>query len=344
MAAVGPRFFALLLVASVFVFYLTVINYENRLSALQSRLTYIERRLSTPDADAAETVGDETVVIYNRVPKTGSTTFMGICYDICEKQGFNVIHLNTSKNAHVMSSVDQMEFVTNITTWKQRLPALYHGHIAFIDFAAFGVQRRPIYVNLIRRPLDRLVSHYYFLRYGDDFRPHLVRTRAGDTETFDDCVRLNHSDCQPRLMWIQVPFFCGMAAFCWEPGSRQALEAAKHNLVHHYLLVGTTERLPEFVALLEALMPSMFSGASRALEKGGKSHLRKTQRKLEPSPETKATIQASAVWKVESEFYGFAEQQFNFVKQKTMVAAPGGRLRPRPRAYHYEKIRPNKPK
>ena len=53
-----------------------------------------------------------------------------------------------------------------------------------------------------------------------------------------------------------------------EPGSRLALEAAKHNLVHHYLLVGTTERLPEFVAVLEALMPGMFSGASRALEKG----------------------------------------------------------------------------
>ena len=77
---------------------------------------------------------------------------------------------------------------------------------------------------------------------------------------------------------------------------------------------------------------------------GGKSHLRKTQRKLEPSPETKAIIQASSVWKVESEFYRFAEQQFNFIKQKTMAAVPGGRLRPRPRAYHYEKIRPSKPK
>ena len=77
---------------------------------------------------------------------------------------------------------------------------------------------------------------------------------------------------------------------------------------------------------------------------GGKSHLRKTQRKLEPSPETKAVIRSSAVWQVEDEFYRFAEQQFNFVRQKTMAATTGGRLRPRPRAYHYEKIRPNKPK
>ena len=38
MASLGPRFFALLLVVSVVVFYLTMIHYENRLSALQNRL------------------------------------------------------------------------------------------------------------------------------------------------------------------------------------------------------------------------------------------------------------------------------------------------------------------
>ena len=58
------------------------------------------------------------------------------------------------------------------------------------------------------------------------------------------------------------------ACFAREPGNREALEAAKFNLVHHYLLVGTTDRLREFIAMLEVLMPRMFSGAIRALEKG----------------------------------------------------------------------------
>ena len=52
------------------------------------------------------------------------------------------------------------------------------------------------------------------------------------------------------------------------PGSRWAYEQAKSNLINKYLLVGVTEQLEEFVAVLEATLPMYFKGALSLYRKG----------------------------------------------------------------------------
>lgn len=45
------------------------------------------------------------------------------------------------------------------------------------------------------------------------------------------------------------------------PGNAWALQQAKHNLFHKYLLVGVTEDLNGFINVLEAALPKLFKGA-----------------------------------------------------------------------------------
>ncbi|KAF5294183.1 hypothetical protein FQR65_LT10894 [Abscondita terminalis] len=263
-----------------------IIFYQLQISKLYDEIRNLEL-LQTKAAVLAKTKAasyyeDSLVIIYNRVPKTGSTSFVGVAYDLCKKNHFHVLHINITANNHVLSLPNQFKFVKNITHWDAMKPALYHGHFAFLDFSRFG-GKKPLFINIIRRPLDRLVSYYYFLRYGDNFRPYLVRRKHGNTMTFDDCVRNDLPDCDPNNMWLQVPFFCGHSANCWKPGNKWALTEAKKNLVNNYFLVGVTEELDDFIKLLELSLPRMFkeqSNSSNSLEDGQDSWFQNSARNV----------------------------------------------------------------
>lgn len=46
-------------------------------------------------------------------------------------------------------------------------------------------------------------------------------------QTFDECVSQSRHECSLNRMWLQVPFLCGQAAACWQPGNTWALAKAK---------------------------------------------------------------------------------------------------------------------
>uniref|UniRef100_A0A0N5A646 Heparan sulfate 2-O-sulfotransferase n=1 Tax=Parastrongyloides trichosuri TaxID=131310 RepID=A0A0N5A646_PARTI len=277
------------------------------------------------------------IIIYNRIPKTGSTTLTNaIGYDMCKVNNFNSIHLNMTRNRYMMNVIDQGTFIRNISNWKDKIPAFYHGHVAFINFNKYGYSN-PIYINMIREPLDRLLSHYYFLRYGDNYRIGLKRSRSGNNETFDDCIKRNGNDCDMKNLWLQIPYFCGTSSFCSIVGSEEALKMAKYNFLNYYLIVGTTNNLEKLIMLLEKLLPNFFDGAYKHYKElpSNKSHLRSTNKKIPPDSETLEIVKNNPIYKMEKEFYDFVENEFNRTWDKVFVKDSFLENQ-----FHYEKIKP----
>ncbi|CAH8291120.1 unnamed protein product [Schistosoma turkestanicum] len=258
------------------------------------------------------------LVVYNRIPKTGSTSLINLVYQLIEKNHSHthVIHLNISSNKHYLNRINELYLIDNLTHWTSMHPLMIHGHFAFINFIKYGSLLNPIYINMIRNPLDRLVSYYYFLRYGDDYRPYLIRKRMFDpvarNQTFDECVLVNGSDCNPQLLWVQVPFFCGQAVYCKIPGNPVAVETAKRHVIDNYLIVGLTEEFDKFVDLLEILVPSFFSGARNLISRSKDQwYLRRTNYKLPISQATIKIYQNNPIWQAEQEFYNFVRTEFH---------------------------------
>lgn len=327
------RYFLTIIIISALatIYQIQLTRLQEKFINLENTYTKYEQHKVELSKTQSKDFNDNLAVLYNRVPKTGSTSFVGIAYDLCKKNQYHVLHVNISANSHVLSLNNQVSFIKNVTEWKDMKPALYHGHFAFIDFSKFGVSK-PLFINIIRKPLDRFISYYYFVRYGDNFRPYLVRRKAGNTMTFDECVEKELPECDPNAMWLQVPFFCGHAANCWKPGNKWALTEAKKNLVNNYFLVGVTEELEDFIAILEISLPRLFGGAVDHYTNSNKSHLRQTVQKDLPSEETIRKFKQSTVWQMENEFYEFALDNFHFAKKHT--------LRNKLQRVMYEKIRP----
>jgi len=301
------------------------------------------RDWSSPSTFFQKTDHDDdnnVVLIYNRIPKTASTTFMHLPYELCEENNFNVLLMNIS-HPHSMTWEDRIFFAKNVSHWKEKLPALYHGHFAYFGVENMGVHTsntKFVYINIVRQPLERLISYYYFLRYGDDYRKNKIRSRMGDKHTFDECVANGLPDCEPKKLWQQVPWFCGHHKKCWsDPGNRWALEQAKSNLVNKYFLVGLTEELETFVDLMELSMPRFFKGAGVLFRSSeNNKHIRKTIHKDPVSQQTINVLKETRVWKAEMEFYEFAKAHFMNLKEEWQNLGPNNRI------YHYDKIRPRK--
>jgi len=255
------------------------------------------------------------VVIYNRVPKCGSTTTLDIIRYLKRKLKFNVFNDIAPKMKHFMEDEEQeLELIHNITRLKR--PLLYIRHIYYIRFTDYGY-RNPAYINIARDPVDLFISNYYYLRFGFSTAKNTTnaqnwkRDMSDDRRnmTIDECTRSENQECA-RPYSNLIPFFCGSSKVCQKRGD-EALKIAKDNVRDKYAIVGIMEDFPSTMRAFQSLIPRFFMGADVLYDRANEAlhEHSKTAHRKEPDPDTVEYLKKGL--RREYELYEYIKQIFH---------------------------------
>lgn len=170
--------------------------------------------------------------------------------------------------------IEEKEVIDKIM--KLDMPLIYIRHIYYLRFYEL-TKTNPIYINIIRDPVDMFVSNYYYRRFGwngEKALPGKWSTNMTDVVrnmTIGECIAGGHKECTQPWSYI-IPFFCGSSHVCLSRNT-EALNIAKQRVRDKYTLVGLTEDYSNTIRAFEKLVPSFFAGASKIYkDKGAALH------------------------------------------------------------------------
>ncbi len=216
-----------------------------------------------------------------------------------------------------------VEFMRNLTNYPIR--SIHRREARYLNFTKFGFPQ-PVYTSLIRHPVDKLVSLYYFRIFGsgDDTNPmkgmdsclNVTLDEVMETIDYSDIAKFQkmlYYDkkihyCWPAFALIQNSF-CDK--FCWHSRYEDRFEISWNTLVSDYLIVGISEELGLYVKCLETLMPRFFKGLYTNYEKNSSQlwSTFKTSFKWELKPKTLSKLEK--LLERDIQFYERVRQRFH---------------------------------
>jgi len=214
-------------------------------------------------------------LFFNRVPKVGSQTTMELMKSLSMKNNFHYHKDRTQKVETIkLTNSEERRLSSLVNTFSP--PSVYVKHVCFSNFTKYGLPM-PIYVNMVRDPVERVISWYYYVRAPWYF---VERKRAFPDlplpnpnwlrKDYETCVTTNDPECrylpaQRRDGFgdhrRQTMFFCGHSDDCTGFNTEVAMKKAKDNVERHYAVVGVLEELNKTLTVLEHYVPRFFKGA-----------------------------------------------------------------------------------
>ena len=234
---------------------------------------------------------DPQIIVYNRIPKAGSTTLISLLTTLATLNDFDLILPEP--------------YYDHAAARNAILSALVSGKKTIIcnhfNFPEILYSDRIAYINVMRHPVDRCTSWYYYTRYGDrnrDLKAGILQQYGG--ETLDDCAAKPQEQLRTCLNCdadTQSQAFCGREdGPCRAQQTSAALSQAWSNVRSHYF-VGLTEDLNGTAMMLEQMYPSFFRGGVAAMDAAGGQPRKKVTSSREeyvaPSEQTSAVL---ATW------------------------------------------------
>jgi hypothetical protein len=171
-------------------------------------------------------------IIFLHIPKAAGTTLNGIINQQYTRDTiFNLKGINDKDN-----------FDKLCASKKDKIRIL-RGHMAFglHNFLSYPCT----YFTLLRNPIERVISHYYYIRNN----PHYKRHKIAQAKSIEDYL-MSQEEKFNDLSNLQTKLLCGTSQVNWS-NEIEVLEMAKFNLENYFAVVGITEKFDETMLILQ---------------------------------------------------------------------------------------------
>ncbi|XP_050334468.1 heparan sulfate 2-O-sulfotransferase pipe-like isoform X2 [Bactrocera neohumeralis] len=260
------------------------------------------------------------ILFFNRLEKVGSQS-MSTLLRVLSRVNHFVYNIRVRTVGNMLDTIEeQRELADEIFDYG--VPSAYTMHRNFINFTQLDMPK-PIYINLVRHPIEKVKSAYYYMRHPFIYNNGLLRNPKKKTQSFayfdtsfNDCVRDGKiPDCifDPHIEfngdWRRFSMhFCGNNPVCKQFNSQTATQIAKRNIESEFAVVGSWEDTNITLTVLEHYVPRFFRGATKVFYSDPKRfHKNATPHKNELDPDIEEHLKVQ--FSFEIELYNFCKQR-----------------------------------